>query len=139
MHHQLHKGANMNTQQATATRASKPQVLRAINHVLNDLVNSRAISYWAEIKSAKRDKDTGKIISFVVVDGGYENDPYTTEKKTISEKSLMAARKKMLLDDVDVHRDIAAQFVGPMDKWDYDLDGIDALVQVALFGKIIYG
>jgi hypothetical protein len=129
----------MNTQQATATRASKPQAPRAINYALNDLVNTRAIQYWAEIKSVKCDKATGNVVSFIVLDGGYENDPYTTEKKTISEKSLMAARAKLLLDDVDVHRDIAAQFIGPMDKWDYDLDGIDALVQVALFGKLIYG
>lgn len=129
----------MNTQQATSTRVSKGKAPTMMNHLLNDLLNTRAIQYWAEIKSVKSDKTTGNVVSFVVLDGGYENSPLSTEKKTISEKSIMAARSKMLLDDVDVRRDLAAQFVGPVSKWEYDEDGMDALVQVALFGKIVYG
>jgi hypothetical protein len=129
----------MNTAQTTTKQAkSTPAKKMPIQHLLNDLVDGSALTYWADAEKIKRDRD-GQVISFVVFDGAREGKALSSEKKTINKTSLMKARQKLLLDDVDVHRDVAAQFVGPADRWSYDDDGMDALVQVALFGKLVYG
>ena len=41
--------------------------------------------------------------------------------------------------EIDLHRDTKAQFVGQPKDWEYDGDGVDAVIQVIMFGEIIYG
>jgi hypothetical protein len=69
----------------------------------------------------------------------YGTGKISESKKKVNARSIMLARKKLLHEDCDIHRSIAAQFVGPVEKWEYDNDGIDALVQVILFDKVVYG
>lgn len=129
----------MNIQQSTATKKQSTRTKKSmITAILNDAVDSSALTYWAGAKNIVR-SENGDVVSFVVFDAGPDGEPLTKATKKINEKSILAARMKLISEDVDTHREIAAQFVGPQERWDYDSDGIDALIQVALFGKTMYG
>lgn len=129
----------MNTQQSAATQKRSIRAKKSmISAILNDAVDSSALTYWAGAKDIVR-SENGDVVSFIVFDDGPDGEPLTTETKKINEKSILAARMKLISEDVDTHREVAAQFVGPQERWDYDSDGLDALIQVALFGKKVYG
>lgn len=131
----------MNPQSATEKRGAKQRKeISKFQHILNDAVDGGAISSWAQGNKIKRDA-SGNVISFVVSDGAPDGEGHrlSSATKTINARSLMAARNKLMNEYCDVHRDIAAQFVGPEKYWDFDFDGVDALVQIALFGKKVYG
>lgn len=110
---------------------------KMIRNILTDAVEGPAIAYWAAGGDINRDVDG--IVSFQVMDAGPDGSPVKEGMFLIDEAAIMAAREKIINTDVDLNRDTAAQFVGPVDKWEYDQDGIDALIQVAVFGKIVYG
>lgn len=129
----------MNTQQTeVATQKTKAPKKSTIQHMLNDAFDGPAVVYWAGARSIVR-ATNGDVVSFVVYDGAPDGEPVSKATKTINQRSLLAARDRIVNEDVGIHRTIAAQFVGPMEVWEYDRDGIDALIQIALFGKIVYG
>lgn len=115
-----------------------------IQDIISSAVSGPAIAYWAKgsnvVYEQKPDGSRGPVIAFTVRDGDPDGSGVlTTSKKVINERSILAARKLLMDQDCGVHRSIAAQFVGPMENWDFDSDGVDALVQVVLFGKAVYG
>lgn len=112
-----------------------------IECILSDACDGPAIAYWAKGKDIVRKAgEINYVHSFKVADNDPDGSgPVKKGWKLIDEKAIMKAREKIVNEDVGIHRSIAAQFVGPIDKWEYDSDGVDALIQVAFFGKIVYG
>lgn len=89
-----------------------------------------------EIKNVKRDKE-GYVESFDVrPHHNEEPDAEPAKWIKIMSKGVITASKKLLAGDVIVHREIAAQFIG---NWDTDSDGVDCVIQVLVFGSIVYG
>ena len=80
-------------------------------------------------------KKTGNL-SFECRDGGYEGERVSRKWTVVDRQSIMEARDRLLNDDL-VRRDIAAQFIGGV--WDYDSEGMDALLQIICFGEIVFG
>lgn len=104
--------------------------------MLTDAVEGSGIAYWAEARNVRRRPDL-YVTSFEVRDGGYEGPRESEAWHKINATTLKAAIVKLRNGAVPVRRDIAAQFVGA--EWDYDCEGIDCAVQVAVFGKLVYG
>lgn len=111
---------------------------QTIQYILSDAFDGSAIAYWAKAKDVIR--GTYYVTSFKVADNDPDGSgPIKKGWKVINEKAIMKARDKMMNEDVGIHRSIAAQFVGPIENWEYDNDGVDALIQVAFFGEVRYG
>lgn len=111
---------------------------KTIQAILNDAVDGPAIAYWARASAIIL--TDGKVEAFRVRDG----DPDGTGKvkkgsKLINERTITDARNKVVNGDVKVRRDLAAQFVGKPEDWQYDSEGVDVLIQVAFFGELAYG
>ncbi len=113
-----------------------------IKQILTDAVEGPAIAYWARCYRSVREH-TGKYklvtqfrVSDAAPDGG---KPVKKGSKTIGERAILKARDLLVNGNVNVRRDIKAQFVGQPDAWEYDQEGIDALVQLAFFGELVYG
>jgi hypothetical protein len=112
------------------------------SYLMTDAVEGSGIAYWALLDqdSIKRDNKlprAGYVIQFKVTDGGFENDPINDKWVTINEATILTAVDKILKGDIPIRRDIAAQFVGK--TWEYDSEGVDAVIQAILFGSIQYG
>lgn len=112
--------------------------------ILTSAVEGKAITYWAKGKDVQRQPRTkdeyAYVISMKVGDADPDDDGGVKKGwKLLNERSLAKARDKLVNEDCDVHRSIAAQFVGPIDKWEVDNEGVDAIIQVAFFGKVVYG
>lgn len=111
---------------------------KTIGFILSAAVDGPAIAYWAKGRNVRRDAE-GNVVSFEVADGGPDGEPVQKGWRVFNERAIKRAREVLVNGKVDLSRSIRAQFVGPVDEWEYDDDGVDALVQVAFFGKIIYG
>jgi len=104
-------------------------------YLMTDAIEGSGIVYWAEARKVTRDSE-GFVTSFEVRDGGYE-DARTSDKWTkINADVVNRAALSLLLGRCPVQRDIAAQFVG---EWEYDSDGVDAIIQCACFGELVFG
>jgi hypothetical protein len=112
--------------------------VNTISGLLAEAADGVGISYWAEVCKVTRD-DEDNVISFVVKDGAPDGQPLKKGTRTINERSIKQAREAMVNGDSMPRRDIAAQFVGKPEDWEYDSEGVDAIVQTALFGAIVYG
>ncbi len=110
-----------------------------IKCILTDAVEGSAISYWAAGTKVLREEETNYVTSFKVRDNAPDGEPVKKGCKVISNKAILKARNALVNGDVPVRRDIAGQFVGKPEDWEYDGEGVDALVQAAFFGKIVYG
>lgn len=110
-----------------------------IECLLTDAIEGPGIAYWAEADNIRRAPTRPHwVTGFKVRDGGYENDPVKSEWLELTEAVLLKARDDLLSGKVKVRKDLAAQFVGPPDDWDYDADGVDVLIQAAYFGELVY-
>lgn len=108
--------------------------------LLTDAIEGPGIAYWAEIDKVRRiDTSPYWVTGFAVRDGGIENDPVKTEWLELTEAILLQARNDLVSGKIKVRKDLAAQFVGQPDDWDYDAEGVDVLIQAAYFGELVYG
>lgn len=112
-----------------------------ISSILTDAVEGEGIAYWAKIQMVIRDREVKfwPVVSFVVLDGAPDGQPVKKGQKLINARIIERARNRIVNGDVKVRRDIAQQFVGVPNDWEYDSEGVDALIQVAFFGEIVYG
>lgn len=108
----------------------------SIQYFLTDAVEGPGVAYWAEAKDVQRDEH-GYVTSFKVRDGGYESDRVSKNWKTVNEKSVKKAVADILSGEMEVRRDLAAQFIGK--EWEYDSDGVDCVIQTICFGELIFG
>lgn len=104
--------------------------------LMTDAIDGPGIAYWAEARRVKRNAEK-EVESFEVRDGGFEGERESESWVAITEDKIRAAAKDMTDGKVACHKRIAAQFIGS--EWDYDVDGIDCLIQHIVFKKIIYG
>ena len=101
-----------------------------------DAVEGQGIAYWAEIKGIKRD-DNHYVLSFMVRDVEREEKD---GKWCLVNVAKVTSAVKRLLDNFQkygVHRDYAACFLG--NDWDYDMHGVDIIIQIVAFDKVIFG
>lgn len=111
-----------------------------IKCILTDAVEGPGIAYWASgLNIVRQEEGENHVISFIVKDAAPDGDPVKKGQKLINERAILKAREALVNGDIKVRRDIAAQFVGKPEDWDYDSEGVDALVQAAFFGEIVYG
>jgi hypothetical protein len=105
--------------------------------LMTDVVEGPACSYWAEVKDAKRNADF-YVTEFKIRDAESDED-IKKEWVTITADKILEAVKKLINDDEDykICRSIIAQFVGR--EWDFDQEGADVIIQIAVFNKIIFG
>lgn len=116
-------------------------MVNTINYILIDAVEGTGITHWAKIRMVIRNYDVKywPVVSFVVSDGAPDGQPVKKGQKLINDRIIERARNRIVNGDVKVRRDIAQQFVGAPNDWEYDNEGVDALIQVAFFGEIVYG
>jgi hypothetical protein len=98
-------------------------------------VEGPALTEWAQIGDVERDADNN-VIRFQVRadknnDSQFEDDGWIM----IDHDALVVSAYKVIMGQIDVSRNIAAQIVG---EWDLDMVGLDVLVQIACFGDVIY-
>lgn len=105
---------------------------------LSDAYESSAIDYWAEVQNPVRNEHR-EYTSFQVRESEAPLERMSDGCKTVDEVSVLAAVAKMLNGEMDVSRSIAAQFVGKIESWEYDIVGIDCVIQCICFGELIYG
>lgn len=106
--------------------------------LLTDLVEGHGISYWAEFRNVKKDAK-GYVTSVEVRDAGLNGRRVSRKWFVIDEAAVRFAAMALLTGGVQVSREIAAQFVGGEEKWEYDMHGVDVVAQAICFGKIVYG
>jgi len=100
------------------------------------------IGYWAEVKEVTRDAELN-VLSFSVRDDG-DGDPNNREKDEwthITPFQISEAIAKMLTGNTKVATRIVGQFVGfphCIDNCDYDAEGADCAVQIAVFGQVVF-
>ena len=106
--------------------------------LMTDAIEGSGIAYWAEVQNVKRDHDN-YVSSFEVRDGGFEGSRESDQWVLITEEKVKDGALALLDGRVKVSRDIAKQFVGGSDDWDYDQSGVDCVVQAIAFNKIVFG
>lgn len=112
--------------------------VKMITNFLTDAFECPVIYYWAETSDPKYLRED--IISFVVADGApLMGDKITNRTAIVNEESILEAVSSILSGKVKIRRDIAQQFIGLPRDWEYDQEGIDAIVQIILFNDIVYG
>ncbi|MCA3018814.1 MAG: hypothetical protein ING66_09435 [Rhodocyclaceae bacterium] len=104
--------------------------------VMTDAIEGAGIAYWAEVKAVKRNAE-GYVTSFEVRDGGYEGERVSDAWKIVNRHAVQNAVARLLSGEFAVRRDLAAQFVG--EDWEYDQDGVDALIQAICFDELTFG
>lgn len=102
-----------------------------IRNILTDTLENDYIGYWADVRNVKRDCE-GLIFSFEVKDHDVKDEKWTV----IDEKSVMPAVNKIISGQIKLKEEIVEQFLG--EEWNYDATSIDCLIQVIIFGEIIY-
>jgi len=112
--------------------------VKMMRHIMTDAGEGLGIAYWAKVRKVQHDQN-GIVTSFEVGDAGPDGDPVKKGWRVISPRSIMKARDMIVNGDVNLNRDTKAQFIGQPWDWEYDADGVDALIQIAFFGEIIYG
>jgi hypothetical protein len=103
------------------------------SYVLIQAIESDAIAYWAEYRNIKRGKD-GNIKAFEVREAEASHGKPGVWRWMTPPRVLEG--RQCLLNDVQVSRDIAAQFIGR--EWETDKNGADCVIQAALFIEIRY-
>jgi hypothetical protein len=116
----------------------KSNMSKTVLYILTDAIETSAIAYWAQGSDVQRDEER-LVTAFKVRDGGFEGEPEKEGEMLIDEAAILAARDKIVNGEIQIRADIAAQFVGKPDDWDYDVEGVDCLIQTAFFGDLIYG
>lgn len=110
--------------------------LELIKCLLTDAVECLDLFGWAEVRAVRKDKN-GYVSSFSCRDAGYAGSKVSAWAK-VNPKKISIAAFHCREGDLDVGRDIAAQFVDKVAVWDYDMYGIDCLIQYIVLGKVIY-
>ncbi len=105
-------------------------------YLMISAVESSPIAYWAEIRDVRRD-EKGNVLSFQVRDGGLEDARVSRHWVTINARKIIIAAKKLLLGEIKVRKDIAAQFIGK--EWDFDYEGVDCIIQSIRYKKLVFG
>lgn len=112
---------------------SDPKEASSAESLMTDAIEGAAIAYWAIVRNIVRDVDTGCVTSFDV--RNFESADVRWVR--VNEKALRKAASKLLNGEVEVRRDIAAQFIGK--NWEYDDEGIDCVIQARCFNEIVFG
>lgn len=122
--------------QAQILKVSAGEVIPTrAKYVMTDAVEGSGIAYWAEVKDVKRGAGN-YVVSFKVRDAGNEGRRVSAKWTTVNAVAVESAAERLREMDI-CSRDIAAQFCGV--AWDTDQNGVDCIVQVIAFGKLIFG
>ena len=99
----------------------------------------QGIGYWAKVRKIKRTTDGGLVESFEVSEQEPSDGIVRKEFGTIGVSEVVVAAHNILSGQLDVRRDIVAQFIG-FDDHDDDVDaeGADVAVQIAYYGEIVW-
>ena len=108
-------------------------LIKQAKYVLTDVVENNCVGYWAEILDLSRDKEG--YVNKIQVRENYDGE--IGKCKTIYPSHVLDGRLKLLTGEVEVSRDIAAQFVGK--EWHTDMNGDDCVIQAIMFNVIVYG
>jgi hypothetical protein len=108
------------------------------NYFLTDAIENSDIGYWAEFKNIKRDNEK-LIISFDIRDNDDEGERVSEKWHKITFNKILKATEKIKNGEVEIRKDIAQQFIGKPEDWDYDIEGIDCVIQIVVFNELIYG
>ena len=93
------------------------------------------IGYWAEEATHDQDKQTYS----VTVQDEYA-DEY--ESKVLTYADLLEASKKLARGEIKVNsqtKSVCQAIISDPSDVDYDADDADVIVQVAMFGEIVFG
>lgn len=124
----------------SAVHAPANKAEEAIRGILTTALEAGGIHYWAQVRRIIRDTDWGTVTFEVKSKEATGLDPQFDEWLSVDVIKAQQAITKILSGDVKVARDIVAQFVGvAQDDDDHDAIGADVVVQVAVFGQIIFG
>lgn len=109
------------------------------NDVLTNAVESGAISYWAEIEDLKRDEELN-VVSLTIcecdIDGNAEPNGV---RKTLTSKEIDEARMRIICEGGTSTLEINKQICMDVDQENNDANTDDCIVQIAMFGEIVYG
>jgi hypothetical protein len=95
-----------------------------------------AIGYWAEEATHDQDKQTYS----VVVQADYADDDIAS--KVLTYADLLEASKKLASGSIKVNsqtKSVCQAIISDPSDVDYDADDADVIVQVAMFGEIVFG
>lgn len=122
-------------------RDSDTEIWDGAREFLYDVMTTAAeggIGYWA-VTIPQRDAELN-VTELLVADA--EDEPDERVWRTITPEKLHAAILKIQRAEVQILKDIVGQFHGyphDIDITDHDADGADVAVQIAAFGKVVYG
>jgi hypothetical protein len=101
------------------------------------------MNFWAGVSEIERTEELD-VISAKFWDANAEvNEEADFEPKTLTTKDIKAAIRKLATEAVkygENYKDVARglMFDGSM-EYDWDANDADAIVQVAMFGEVVYG